>query len=185
MKNKIKTAALLIIISMGVLISGCSSSTGPSGAGNDSGPRFVLELSPGSSYRTTTEWLIFSIPVYPQAAVWLETKDGQYLQTIYVTKKGESGKWVAAPPGKYIVKLETNRSYDYNEVFTEEVSGVGGQPSIIYQAEITVGRGRDSAVFSPVGTGSPDGSDGIIHPDFTGIDTALELFSSMKISYRE
>jgi hypothetical protein len=87
------------------------------------------------------------------------------------------------PAGRYIVKLETNRSYDYNAAYPA-AGGVCGQPSLVYGAEITVGGEASEADFVPLGTGSPDGSDGLVRPGLDGIDSALRLFSSMKVAYR-
>jgi hypothetical protein len=87
------------------------------------------------------------------------------------------------PAGTYIVKLETNRSYDWNETYTKKNAGVNGQPSLVYAAELTIGGAADVAYFSPIGTGSVDGSDGKMRPGLEGIDTALDLFASMKVAY--
>jgi hypothetical protein len=196
-----------------------------SGAG-EAAAGFKLKLVPGPYYsKDMTAMLFFKYTVQPQVAVWLETTDGKYIATIYVTSavvkkeyraapkegrpetlpvwsalKKESADAVSAatvkegaveyesagkslPAGTYIIKLETNRSYDWNSTYTKKNSGVNGQPSVIYQAELTVGKGRQEAVFKPLGTGSVDGSDGKIKPGLDGIDTALELFSEMKIEY--
>jgi hypothetical protein len=88
------------------------------------------------------------------------------------------------PGGTYIVKLETNRSYDWNSSYTKDNAGVNGQPSLVYAAELTIGGQADEATFMPIGTGSVDGSDGDIRPGLEGIDTALQLFASMKVAYR-
>jgi hypothetical protein len=191
------------------------------------GSRFALELTPGPSHSGKGGWLFFSYTVHPQVAVWIETMGGDYVQTIYVTDKGESGKWTMAPkngrpealpvwyhvrqnlldgisqatakketfyespfldnlvPGSYIIKLETNRSYDYNVAYPKKTAGVNGQPSVVYQAEILVGSGSQQAEFIPIGTGSPDGSDGKMYPILPGIDSALELFSRLLIFYNE
>lgn len=188
---------------------------------------FVLELVPGKFYSTTTRWLIFELPIYPQVAVWLETAEGKYLGTIYVTEKVRSGNWMDAPaegrpqalpvwshlekedldavagatpsgettlrsgatgtllPGKYLIKLETNRSYDYNRKFTPESSGVTGQPSLIYAADLDVGPNTFTGPFRLLGTGSLTGADGGLHGGLDDIDTAKELFSVMKINYQE
>ena len=79
--------------------------------------------------------------------------------------------------------LETNRSYDWNGRYAKENAGVSGQPSVIYRAELTIGGDRTEARFVAVGTGSVDGSDGTVRTGLDGLDTALELFSSMKVSY--
>jgi len=87
------------------------------------------------------------------------------------------------PAGEYIVRLETNRSYDWNAAYTRKNAGVNGQPSVIYTARLAIGGERTEATFLPVGTGSVDGSDGNVRPGLDGIDTALELFSDLKVSY--
>jgi hypothetical protein len=208
------------------LAAACASTASPP-QDTGSGKRFVLELSPGETYRTTTRWFIFEIPIYPQVAAWVETPDGRYLGTIYVTAKAEKQGWVSAPKegrpealpvwnhlrqavpdavaaataegatlkgsdlaaslpaGNYVIKLETNRSYDYNATYTTANAGVAGQPSLVYRAELAIGAGPASAVFQPIGTGSLDGSDGLVHEGLTGIDSALKLFAAMAVSYRE
>jgi len=87
------------------------------------------------------------------------------------------------PAGTYVVKLETNRSYDWNETFTKKNSGVNGQPSVVYAATIEIGGPAATVSFLPIGTGSVDGSDGRMRGGLDGIDTALGLFSSMSVSY--
>lgn len=89
------------------------------------------------------------------------------------------------PNGTFVVKLEVNRSYDYNETYTRADSGVNGQPSLIYECTIVVGEGPSKGVLDPVGTGSVDGSDGGIRPGLKGITTALQLLDSAEISYDE
>jgi len=120
--------------------------------------------------------------------VWTHLKQGAVDAVSAPTMVGTElnyGSDLAArlPVGTYVVKLETNRSYDWNDRYTEQNSGVNGQPSLVYAARIRVGTDRDEAEFEPLGTGSVDGSDGILRPGLAGIDTALELFSSMKVSF--
>ena len=88
-------------------------------------------------------------------------------------------------PGNYIVKLETNRSYDWNEAYPESVVGVVGQPSVVYQAEIIIGEGSQTKEFLPLGTGSIDGSNGSIQPGLKNLDSALNLFSKLNITINE
>ena len=87
------------------------------------------------------------------------------------------------PPGIYVVKLETNRSYDWNKTYTKKNSGVNGQPSVIYAATIEIGGPAATVAFKPIGTGSVDGSDGLMRSGLAGIDTAFELFSSLTATY--
>lgn len=86
-------------------------------------------------------------------------------------------------PGTYLIKLEVNRSYDYNEAFTPANSGVDGQPSLIYEGEIEVGRGASRAVLRPFGEGAVDGSDGEVRPGLAGMTTALRLLDSVEVDY--
>ena len=104
------------------------------------------------------------------------------------TSKGETlhdaGLGAGLPAGRYLVWLEVNRSYDYNAAYPKAGAGVNGQPSIVYRAEMVLGGdGAVEARFSPVGTGSPDGGDGELREGLAGIDSALELFSSLSVSY--
>ena len=103
--------------------------------------------------------------------------------TVGATVRYGSGLAARLPAGEYIVKLEANRSYDWNTAFTKKNSGVNGQPSVIYAARLAVGGARTEATFLPIGTGSVDGSDGSVRPVLDGIDTALELFSDLKVSF--
>jgi len=221
-----KSRMLLAALSLAtVLVATLASCVGVPAKTTEKGPRFTLALKPGASYKTETIWFLFKLPIYPQVAVWVETPEGRYLDTLYVTAKGERENWIGAPKkgrpealpvwrhartsrvdgvsaatspgptlrafdlaarlpaGDYIVKLETNRSYDYNDIFTSANSGVSGQPSLIYTAAIAIGGARTEARFEPMGTGSVDGSKGDVRAGLDGITTALDLFSSMTIAY--
>jgi len=86
-------------------------------------------------------------------------------------------------PGVYIVKLEVNISYDYNERYTRSNSGVNGQPSVVYSGKLKLGDGHSDAVLTPLGTGSLDGSEGGITPDSREFTTALDLITSATVSF--
>jgi hypothetical protein len=83
----------------------------------------------------------------------------------------------------YIAKLEVNRSYDYNDRYTRDSSGVDGQPSLIYECELEIGAVPSKAVFKPIGTGSLDGSAGRIRAELEGLTTALQLLECAELSY--
>jgi len=222
---KSKSMTIFTAVMVVGMLAACAGNPSPS-PGTESGPRFVLNLEPGPHYAKTVGTFPARYTVQPQVAVWLQTPGGKYIETVYVTARGEKGNWRMAPKegrpealpvwyhlkqgsadavssatatdsavtygngiaarlpaGTYVVMLETNRSYDWNEQYTKDNAGVSGQPSIIYRAEITIGGGRTEARFVPFGTGSVDGSDGTVRTGLDGLDTALELFSSMKVSY--
>lgn len=91
---------------------------------------------------------------------------------------------------EYVVFFEVNTSFDYNDSWPKNAkkgevnwSGVNGQPSIVYSAHFVVG--QDTLVtLSPIGTGSIDGSDGLIRPGLAGITTALALIDSVTFSIK-
>jgi hypothetical protein len=135
-------------------------------------------------------WMAAPSSGRPEALpVWSHLRQGELDSVSAATQAGEtlsvSGLASSLPAGDYVIKLETNRSYDYNETFTAANSGVCGQPSIVYRASLSLGQGRVQAAFEPLGRGSLDGSDGKIQEGLAGIDTALDLFSRMSISYAE
>ncbi len=215
---------IIAVILLGVLVGVPAARSGAQARG-----QFTLRVTPGPDYSASTRILLFiKMPLHPQMACWLESLDGHFLGTIYVTAKGEKKKFYAAPaagrpealpvwyhvqssgapaadavsgatsagaaehvakapaglaPGRYAAFLEVNRSFDYNDRFTKKNSGVNGQPSIVYRAEIVVGPAGSKAVCAPIGTGSVDGSDGRVTPGLDGITTALTLIEKAEIEY--
>jgi hypothetical protein len=146
---------------------------------------YVTELAVTGRYRAAPK------SGRPEALpVWSGIKSGAVDAVTSPTTVGASviyGNDIAArlPAGTYVVKLEVNRSYDWNETYTKKNSGVNGQPSVVYAAELTIGGASTRADFQPIGTGSVDGADGTMRPGLEGIDTALALFSSLTVSYED
>jgi hypothetical protein len=236
-RSKFFPFQLLAILFASALLLSCARGQGQTSTIHVTGPRFALDLVPGPAYRHDTRFLFFKIPMYPQVACWIETPDGRFLETVYVTTKSAKKSWFGAPsagrpealpvwghaqqkkngadaerrisgadavsaatsagevrkesaaatlaPGRYIVKLEVNSSFDYTERFTKATSGVNGQPSLVYSTEITVGSGPSTGTFAVVGTGSGDGSTGDVTPGTDGITTALQILQSARIDYSE
>lgn len=91
-------------------------------------------------------------------------------------------------PGDYQVLLEINISFDYNQTWEKNPSrenrkyrnGVNGQPSLVYRAIVHVDDQVSIDDFQIIGSGSPLGEDGDIHP-VEGIDTAGEIIKSLRI----
>ena len=227
--NMRRTGGIAVLVLAGLFQAACAGEPAAlpePKPGASSGPRLELRLEPGPHYAKDMKMLWIEYTVWPQVAAWIETPDGRYLDTLYVTELAVTGKYRAAPKqgrpealpvwsalkaggadavsspttvgssvvygngiasrlpaGTYVVKLETNRSYDWNGTYTKKNSGVNGQPSVVYRAELEIGSGLTEARFEPVGVGSVDGSDGEVRPGLDGIDTALELFSSMTVRY--
>lgn len=72
------------------------------------------------------------------------------------------------------IRAEFNNSFDYNDTYTKKNSGVNGQPSVIYGADIPADYSSEIEL-SFLGTGSLDGSDGIIHENTEGLTTSLNI----------
>ena len=80
----------------------------------------------------------------------------------------------------YVLKAELNNSFDYNGFYTKKNSGVNGQPSVVYGALIPAGFTQEIRL-ELLGTGSVDGSDGIIHPETENLTTAKNIISCIAV----
>jgi hypothetical protein len=56
----------------------------------------AVSVSPGAAFSHKVKFGLFSITTTPQMAIWIETADGRFVDTIYVTQKSATGKWSAA-----------------------------------------------------------------------------------------
>jgi len=223
--------AIAVCALLGALaLASCSPRRAHAAAAAGSGRRFELDIVPGPHYLHSVGFLFFRIRIYPQLACWIESPDGKYVDTIFVTTKVGRKKWFGAPSagrpealpvwshardqaplntdavsgatpagsvrvgsplaaglsaGTYVVKLEVNSSFDYNERYTRANSGVNGQPSIVYMGRIDVGKGEAETDLTAIGTGSVDGADGDIRPGLEGITTAREMLQSARILYHD
>jgi hypothetical protein len=82
---------------------------------------------------------------------------------------------------EYNVYLEVNHSFDYNDYWTENNSGVNGQPSLVYHAKFIAGTsGRIK--LNPIGHGSVDGSNGNIVYELDTLTTALTIIKEAYIN---
>jgi len=83
----------------------------------------------------------------------------------------------------YNVYLEINQSYDYNDHWTKDNSGVNGQPSLVYHAQFAAGQpGRIALV--PIGHGSVDGSNGNINGELESFTSALKIVQNVYVENR-
>ena len=80
----------------------------------------------------------------------------------------------------YVLKAELNNSFDYNGFYTKKNSGVNGQPSVVYGAIIPAGFTQEIRL-ERLGTGSVDGSDGIIHSETENLTTAKNIISCIAV----
>jgi hypothetical protein len=94
------------------------------------------------------------------------------------------------PDGKYKVLVEVNASFDYNTVYSEKLkkddphyNGVNGQPSLVLAGEINIGSSPSRIVLQNAGKGDPQGKNGNLDSDLSGITTALNLLESVSVDY--
>ena len=178
----------------------------------------------------------------PQMAMWVEDTRGNYLETLYVTKKASNSSYLqslfddvetrrpealphwshsrgiksndglmmpsgsqpiadamtgATPVASFdvntitssdqqtlVIKLEINRSFDFNEVYhaqafpDDEVysgSGNSAQPSLIYAATVALNDDQPYYFMQLIGRGHHSGKDGEVHADLSGITTAKQM----------
>ena len=80
----------------------------------------------------------------------------------------------------YNIYLEINHSFDYNDYWTKDNSGVNGQPSLIYYAQFTAGVPCNKPLV-PIGHGSVDGSNGNISDGLENLTSALGIVKNVNI----
>lgn len=83
----------------------------------------------------------------------------------------------------YNVFLEINHSFDYNDHWTKDNSGVNGQPSLIYHAQFIAGQSERISLV-PIGHGSVDGSNGTITKRLESFTTALNIVQNAFIDIK-
>ncbi len=75
---------------------------------------------------------------------------------------------------------EFNNSFDYNEYYPQDTSGVNGQPAIVYAVEIPLAK---SGIYEmeAIGHSSLDGSNGELYEDLSTLTTALSIVKKISI----
>jgi hypothetical protein len=188
----------------------------------------------------------------PTTAFWIENPDGEYIETLFVTKKVGGEKWRATPgeepvgddlrrkgslptwaqrrgivypdglylPTKedpmpdavtsaspkasysivttvpkdlthFFIFAEFNNSTDFNDYYRSDLapgdagySGnwfTGGQPAVVYAAEIDLSGGEKAFEMELVGHSSPDGSDGDVYKDLSHLTTGTGIIEKIVI----
>lgn len=114
--------------------------------------------------------------------------DGQQLDAVTsATPKGGVIFSTEIEDKPYIIRAEFNTSFDYNDFYTKKSSGVNGQPSVVYSAEIPEGFSKESGEIKLAfaGCGSLDGSDGELHADASKLTTAKSIVKLVAVSAAE
>lgn len=207
-----------------------------------SSPKLSIFFKAGATYESEPKPVFLNITytAVPQIVVWMETLDGKYIDTLYITGKTSNSSYrtsetepdlvrrpealpywshkrgiiasdglytpdpnntdldgisaatpkidyevsMAAPRmGKYKLMVEVNRSYDFNEYYSETrfpddpiYSGEGssGQPSLIYEAEVDSEK-PSQYLFNLVGHGHHSGQNGDLYPDLENVTSAKNI----------
>ena len=94
------------------------------------------------------------------------------------------------PAGNYLVKFEVNNPYDYNDAFPKNLpkndphfSGDNGQPSLVYEGQLEIGKHSCSTSLKLIGAGAQNGQDGDIH-GLSGITSALKIIEGIDARYQ-
>lgn len=92
----------------------------------------------------------------------------------------------------FLIFAEFNHSTDFNETYPKQArpgtfgySGGkegSGQPALVYRAEIDLESSSKEWVLQLAGHSSPDGSDGKLYPDLTGIGSALGIVKKVVVT---
>lgn len=82
----------------------------------------------------------------------------------------------------YIIKAEFNNSFDYNDFYTKKMSGVNGQPSVVYTAKIPAALAAGQEITLDFeGTGSLTGEDGKINKSTENLTTAKKIVKAVTV----
>lgn len=92
---------------------------------------------------------------------------------------------------QFIVKVELNHSIDFNDAFPENAkegdlnySGGdmgSGQPALIYSALIDLDTNQQEYILQLIGHSSPDGTNGDIYEDLSGITSADKIVKKIVV----
>ena len=91
------------------------------------------------------------------------------------------GSNLSLPAGTWRVFAEVNSSFDYNETYPKESSGVNGQPSVVYGGTLIRGTGPANAGLRPLGTSDAAGRNGEVTADLRGLTTALSIVERITV----
>ncbi len=150
------------------------------------------QMAKGNRRKEALPHWCYSRGVIYDDGLYLPTKDKPVVDGISGATPRESFdvKLITAPHLKhFVVKVEINHSTDFNDYFTKNApegdanySGGSGQPAVIYKAEVDMTTGKKTFEATLIGHSSPDGSDGEIHTDMSGLTTALEIVERITIN---
>lgn len=139
---------------------------------------------------------------------WCYSRGVQYGDGLYLPTKKEpltDGISGATPTGsfdvkitplreleQFVVKVELNHSTDFNDFYPKsaaegDVNYSGGkmgsgQPALVYAATVDLSSGQETFQAELMGHSSPDGTDGNIRTDLSGLTSALNIVKQITVS---
>jgi hypothetical protein len=131
--------------------------------------------------------------VYPDG-LFMPTRENPVVDAVTAASpKGDFHLETKAPGDmtEFVILAEVNSSADFNGVFPiDAVPGSpgysggpwgSGQPSMVYAATVDLSSPAASWELIPVGHGSPDGTDGAVDPDLSGLTTATDIIKRITV----
>ncbi|OHD05955.1 MAG: hypothetical protein A2Y34_09855 [Spirochaetes bacterium GWC1_27_15] len=92
--------------------------------------------------------------------------------------------------GVYIIKIEVNSAFDFNEFYQEKLSNsnrfyndLNGQPSILWEGKLEIDKKENQTDLNIVAHGEVLGKNGDIETDLTNITTAKILLRSVRVKF--
>ncbi len=131
--------------------------------------------------------------VYPDG-LFMPTRENPLTDAVTAASPAGDFRLMTRVPkeiSRFVIMAEVNNPGDYNEAYPKTADegsanysrgGVSGQPSIVYAATVDLSSGPGTWELTPVGHGSPDGTDGSINPDLTGLTTAKDIVRRITVS---
>ncbi|OPZ59580.1 MAG: hypothetical protein BWY87_00933 [Deltaproteobacteria bacterium ADurb.Bin510] len=105
-----------------------------------------------------------------------------------------SSEWrkpLVLKPGRYVVWLEVNNSFDFNSFYAKGrkrgepgYCADNGQPSLVYRADLNVDSKPVRVCLEPVGHGHVLGLDGSLQRDLISLTSAVTILRQVCITYQ-
>lgn len=128
---------------------------------------------------------------------YMPTKDNPLPDTITAASPAGDFRLLTRASEKivrFVIKAEVNNSADFNDAFPKNATrgdpnysggSLGsGQPSIVWAATVDLAKGPATYELLPIGHGSPDGADGSLAPDLSGLTTALNIIKRITVTVK-
>jgi hypothetical protein len=90
-------------------------------------------------------------------------------------------------PSVFLVMMEINQSWDWNEYWTnnkfpQDIQYMtSSQPAIVYEARVDLNSGQQEFPMKAIGHSHYSGLDGNLYPDLSTLTTALEIVGSAEV----